>query len=115
MHRKAPLSASSVASSRPSARVDSKTIKLARAYYENSGKDTNVEYGNVSSILEELYAWEKKLYKEVKVYIKLSFTHTHHHSESYIPNANVSHICLMSNCQVFRATAHHLVYLLRSE
>ncbi|KAL8134338.1 hypothetical protein AgCh_009387 [Apium graveolens] len=67
MYRKAPLSASSVASSRPSARVDSKTIKLARSYYENSGKDTNVEYGNISSILEELYAWEKRLYKEVKV------------------------------------------------
>ncbi|XP_017246961.1 uncharacterized protein LOC108218503 [Daucus carota subsp. sativus] len=67
MHRKAPSSASSLASSRPSVRVNSKTIKLARSYYENSEKDTNVEYGNISSILEELYAWEKKLYKEVKV------------------------------------------------
>lgn len=89
MHRKAPLSPSSVASSRPSARLDSKTIKLARSYYENSGKDTNVEYGNISSILEELYAWEKMLYKEVKVYMKLIFTHTHHLSESYMPNAKV--------------------------
>lgn len=80
MHRKAPSSASSVA--RPSARVDSKTIKLARSYYENSGKDTNVEYDNISSILEELYAWEKKLYKEVKVYMKLIFIHTHYLGKS---------------------------------
>ncbi|KAK1361389.1 Ribonucleoprotein like [Heracleum sosnowskyi] len=65
MHRKAPSSASSVA--RPSARVDSKTIKLARSYYGNSEKDTNVEYGNKASVLEEIYVWEKRLYKEVKV------------------------------------------------
>ena len=94
MHRKAPSSASSLASSRPSVRVNSKTIKLARSYYENSEKDTNVEYGNISSILEELYAWEKKLYKEVKVYMKLNSIH------SSIHIIIVNNLCLMSNCHL---------------
>lgn len=92
MHRKAPSSASLLTSSRPSVRVDSKTIKLARSYYENSGEDTNFEYGNISSILEELYAWEKKLYKEVKVYMKLILS---------IHIISVTHICPMSIFHIY--------------
>ncbi|GAV71958.1 DUF632 domain-containing protein/DUF630 domain-containing protein [Cephalotus follicularis] len=49
-----------------SIRLSSRTIKLAKAYCGEPGKDFNVQSGNLSVTLEKLYAWEKKLYKEVK-------------------------------------------------
>ncbi|GFZ09785.1 DUF630 family protein, putative [Actinidia rufa] len=64
------MKAPSVSSSSPppgqSVRVAGSTIKLAKSYYGDSGNNTNMKPGNLSSILEKLYAWEKKLYKEVK-------------------------------------------------
>lgn len=48
-----------------SIRLTSRTVQMAKAYNE---QDVNVGFtGNLSSTLEKLYAWEKKLYKEVKV------------------------------------------------
>lgn len=44
-------------------------MKMAKAYYEESGKGFNMKPGNLSSTLDKLYAWEKKLYKEVKVWV----------------------------------------------
>ncbi|XP_010428828.1 PREDICTED: uncharacterized protein LOC104713417 [Camelina sativa] len=45
-------------------RLTSRTRKIAKAY---NGQDVNGGFnGNLSSTLEKLYAWEKKLYKEVK-------------------------------------------------
>ncbi|CAN7065366.1 unnamed protein product [Brassica oleracea var. botrytis] len=47
-----------------SIRLTSRTVQMAKAYNE---QDVNVGFtGNLSSTLEKLYAWEKKLYKEVK-------------------------------------------------
>jgi hypothetical protein len=44
-------------------------MKMAKAYYRESGKGFNMKAGNLSSTLDKLYAWEKKLYKEVKVWV----------------------------------------------
>ncbi|ESQ27368.1 hypothetical protein EUTSA_v10018106mg [Eutrema salsugineum] len=45
-------------------RLTSRTLKMAKAY---NGEDVNGGFnGNLSSTLEKLYAWEKKLYTEVK-------------------------------------------------
>ncbi|XP_057490552.1 nitrate regulatory gene2 protein-like [Actinidia eriantha] len=64
------MKAPSVSSSSPppgqSVRVAASTIKLAKSYYGDSWNNTNVKPGNLSSTLEKLYTWEKKLYKEVK-------------------------------------------------
>ncbi|KAF5735500.1 hypothetical protein HS088_TW15G01007 [Tripterygium wilfordii] len=51
---------------RSSLRLSSKTMKMAKAYCGEPGKDFDIKSGNLSSTLEKLYAWEKKLYKEVK-------------------------------------------------
>lgn len=51
----------------PSIQFSSRKIKLARAYCGEPGKDFKTNPENLSSTLEKLYAWEKKLYKEVKV------------------------------------------------
>lgn len=40
---------------------------MAKAYCLEPGEDFDSKNGNLSSTLEKLYAWEKKLYKEVKV------------------------------------------------
>ena len=53
---------------RPSARISSRTMKMAKAYSEESGNDFDMRRKNLSSTLQEIYAWEKKLYKEVKVW-----------------------------------------------
>ncbi|CAA7047847.1 unnamed protein product [Microthlaspi erraticum] len=45
-----------------SIRLTSRVLKIAKAY---NGQDEGFS-GNLSSTLEKLYAWEKKLYKEVK-------------------------------------------------
>ena len=63
----APSMLSSYPPSRPSIPLSSKAMKMAKAYGAESGKDFNMKSGNLSSTLEKLYAWEKKLHKEVKV------------------------------------------------
>ncbi|KAM4077173.1 hypothetical protein ACJW30_12G119700 [Castanea mollissima] len=64
------LVAPSMFSSQPptssSVRISKRTMKMAKAYYGESVKDFNMKPGNLSSTLDKLYAWEKKLYKEVK-------------------------------------------------
>ncbi|KAL2638257.1 hypothetical protein AAZV13_06G105100 [Glycine max] len=50
-----------------SIQFSSREIKLAQAYCGGEpGKDFKTNPENLSSTLEKLYAWEKKLYKEVK-------------------------------------------------
>ncbi|KAL3641254.1 hypothetical protein CASFOL_016222 [Castilleja foliolosa] len=49
-----------------SAKLASKTMKLAKSYFDDVGKDENSKTCNLSSTLDKLFAWEKKLYKEVK-------------------------------------------------
>ena len=64
------LIAPSLSSSHPpsrSVRLTSRTMKIARSYYEDSGKGIKLKPINLSSTLEKLYAWEKKLHKEIKV------------------------------------------------
>ncbi|KAI8005162.1 Nitrate regulatory gene2 protein [Camellia lanceoleosa] len=62
----APSSSSSHPPARRSVRYTFRTMKLAKSYYEDLGKNTNMKPCNLSSTLEKLYVWEKKLYKEVK-------------------------------------------------
>ncbi|KAM7259578.1 hypothetical protein ACFE04_015319 [Oxalis oulophora] len=50
----------------PSIQLSSRIINLAKAYSTEHGKDFNIISWNLSLTLEKLYAWEKKLYKEVK-------------------------------------------------
>ncbi|KAM7261917.1 hypothetical protein ACFE04_020994 [Oxalis oulophora] len=50
----------------PSIQLSPRTIKLAKAYTTEPEKDFNMMSGNLSLTLEKLYAWEKKLYKEVR-------------------------------------------------
>lgn len=40
---------------------------MAKAYAAEPGNDFDTGHRNLSSTLQEIYAWEKKLYKEVKV------------------------------------------------
>ncbi|GER49178.1 hypothetical protein STAS_26398 [Striga asiatica] len=54
-----------------SARLASKTMKLAKSYFDDVGKDVDAKACNLSSTLDKLYAWENKLYKEVKEEEKL--------------------------------------------
>ncbi|KAL2232371.1 uncharacterized protein LOC105155337 [Sesamum indicum] len=49
-----------------SIKLASTTMKLAKSYFEDVGNDVNTQACNLSSTLDKLYAWEKKLYKEVK-------------------------------------------------
>ncbi|CAA0830889.1 Protein of unknown function (DUF630 and DUF632 [Striga hermonthica] len=49
-----------------SARLASRTMKLAKSYFDDVGKNVDTKACNLSSTLDKLYAWEKKLYKEVK-------------------------------------------------
>ncbi|KAA8538446.1 hypothetical protein F0562_028008 [Nyssa sinensis] len=62
----APSLSSSHPPSRRSVRLAFSTMKMAKSYYEDSEKDINMKSSNLSSSLEKLYVWEKKLYKEVK-------------------------------------------------
>lgn len=50
-----------------SAKLASSTMKMARSYFEDIGKDVDSKACSLSSTLDKLYAWEIKLYKEVKV------------------------------------------------
>ncbi|KAF3656414.1 putative protein disulfide-isomerase-like [Capsicum annuum] len=47
-------------------KLAAKTRKLAKSYFGDVGQDNSVKPCNLSSTLDELYEWEKKLYKEVK-------------------------------------------------
>ncbi|XVE60310.1 hypothetical protein DITRI_Ditri05aG0118400 [Diplodiscus trichospermus] len=60
----APNMLSSHPPPRSSVRITSRTMKMAKEYCQVSEQDEKPR--NLSSTLEELYAWEKKLYKEVK-------------------------------------------------
>ncbi|KAJ7006610.1 uncharacterized protein [Populus alba] len=51
---------------RPSVRISSRTMKMAKSYPMESGNDFDMRRRNLSSTLQEIYAWEKKLYKEVR-------------------------------------------------
>lgn len=51
----------------PPIHFSSRTMKLAKAYCGEPEKELISNPINLSSTLEKLYAWEKKLYKEVKV------------------------------------------------
>ncbi|OIV97946.1 hypothetical protein TanjilG_12703 [Lupinus angustifolius] len=62
----APSSLPSHPPSRPPIQLSSKAMRLAKAYCGEPGKDYKTNPENISSTLEKLYAWEKKLYKEVK-------------------------------------------------
>lgn len=53
---------------RPSVQISSRATKMAKAYSEEPGNDFDMKARNLSSTLEKIYAWEKKLYKEVKVW-----------------------------------------------
>ncbi|KAK7817522.1 nitrate regulatory gene2 protein, partial [Quercus suber] len=71
----APSMFSSQPPTRSSVRISKRTMKMAKAYYGESVKDFNVKPGNLSSTLDKLYAWEKKLYKEVKDEERLRVTY----------------------------------------
>ncbi|CAN4099670.1 unnamed protein product [Withania somnifera] len=49
-----------------SVRLAAKTRKLAKSYFGDVGLGNAVKPCDMSSTLDELYEWEKKLYKEVK-------------------------------------------------
>ncbi|KAK4572790.1 hypothetical protein RGQ29_030993 [Quercus rubra] len=71
----APSMFSSQPPTRSSVRISKRTMKMAKAYYGESAKDFNMKPGNLSSTLDKLYAWEKKLYKEVKDEERLRVTY----------------------------------------
>ncbi|XP_058213852.1 nitrate regulatory gene2 protein [Rhododendron vialii] len=64
-------------SSQPSASINAEPSSIANAdpaYLENDD-DVVVRSGNLSSTLQKLYLWEKKLYEEVKVEEKMRVLH----------------------------------------
>ncbi|CAH2067737.1 unnamed protein product [Thlaspi arvense] len=64
MYLVSPSTRSSRSQPELSIRLTSRTLKMAKAY---NVQDVNEGFtGNLSSTLEKLYVWEKKLYKEVK-------------------------------------------------
>lgn len=69
------MAPSAASSQPPLVWLDSKTVRMAKAYSGSgsSGNEFNLKSGNLSTTLEKLYAWEKKLYKEVKVLMHISF------------------------------------------
>ncbi|PIN00302.1 hypothetical protein CDL12_27198 [Handroanthus impetiginosus] len=58
--------ASSDSSSKQSVKLASRSMKTAKSYFDDVGKDMNANVCSLLSTLDKLYAWEKKLYKEVK-------------------------------------------------
>ncbi|WKA09418.1 hypothetical protein VitviT2T_027066 [Vitis vinifera] len=62
----APSTSSSHFPSSQSVQMAYSTLKMAKAYYGDSWKDIYTKPNKLSSTLDKLYAWEKKLYKEVK-------------------------------------------------
>ncbi|KAI4320535.1 hypothetical protein MLD38_034004 [Melastoma candidum] len=63
----APSILSSHPPSRSTVRISARRMKAAALYFGDGSKDFNMRSLNISSTLEKLYVWEKKLYKEVKV------------------------------------------------
>ncbi|XP_065881958.1 nitrate regulatory gene2 protein [Euphorbia lathyris] len=51
---------------RSSVHISPRTMKIAKAYSGDSGDDFDRMPRKLSSTLDEIYAWEKKLYKHVK-------------------------------------------------
>lgn len=66
----APSTSSSHLPSSQSVQMAYSTLKMAKAYYGDSWKDIYTKPNKLSSTLDKLYAWEKKLYKEVKVCVR---------------------------------------------
>ncbi|XP_057727109.1 protein ROLLING AND ERECT LEAF 2-like [Arachis stenosperma] len=66
VHSLAPSRLPSHPPSRPPVQLSSRAMKMAKAYCGEPGREFNTNPLNLSSTLEKLYAWEKKLYKEVK-------------------------------------------------
>ncbi|KAJ0257564.1 DUF630 family protein [Hirschfeldia incana] len=64
MYRVASSTVSSRSQPQPSIRLTSRILKIAKSY--NVQEVPEGFTANLSSTLEKLYAWEKKLYKEVK-------------------------------------------------
>ncbi|XP_050205667.1 protein ROLLING AND ERECT LEAF 2-like [Mercurialis annua] len=60
---------------RPSVHISSKTMKMAKAYTADPENEFDMRPRNLSSTLEKLYAWEKKLYKEVRDEERLRVTY----------------------------------------
>ncbi|CAI9787044.1 unnamed protein product [Fraxinus pennsylvanica] len=71
LHPIAPSLLSSNPPSMHSINLASRTSKLAKSYFGDVEMDTNSQVCNLSSTLDKLYAWEEKLYKEVKEEEKL--------------------------------------------
>ncbi|CAH8354573.1 unnamed protein product [Eruca vesicaria subsp. sativa] len=64
MYRVAPSTVSSRSQPQPPIRLTSRILKIAKTYNVQDVPEGFT--ANLSSTLEKLYAWEKKLYKEVK-------------------------------------------------
>ncbi|CAN1240436.1 Protein ALTERED PHOSPHATE STARVATION RESPONSE 1 [Linum grandiflorum] len=54
------------AQAKSSVQITSKVMKIAKMYSEQTVNEFDIHPINLSSTLAKLYAWEKKLYKEVK-------------------------------------------------
>lgn len=67
MYLVAPSTSSSGPLNRSSVQISSRTIKMAKSYFADAAKEFSLKSGNISTTLEKLYFWEKKLYKEIKV------------------------------------------------
>ena len=67
LYLRSPSSSSLYQPSTSSVRLAAKANKFAESYFGELWKDIESKPGNLSATLEKLYAWEKKLYKEVKV------------------------------------------------
>ncbi|KAK4747665.1 hypothetical protein SAY87_014251 [Trapa incisa] len=66
MYLVAPSTSSSATLNRPTMRVSSRTMKMAKAYFADAGRELGIKSGNISTTLEKLYFLERKLYKEIK-------------------------------------------------
>ncbi|KAJ8762944.1 hypothetical protein K2173_023073 [Erythroxylum novogranatense] len=66
---------SSHPSARPSQPISSRIMKMAKTYSADIADDLEMRPKSLSSTLEKLYAWEKKLYKEVKDEERLRITY----------------------------------------
>ncbi|KAK6131090.1 hypothetical protein DH2020_035166 [Rehmannia glutinosa] len=60
-------------SSMQSVKSASTSKKSAKSYFEDVGKDVNATVYNLSSTLDKLYAWEKKLHKEDEERIRIKY------------------------------------------
>ncbi|KAF9622241.1 hypothetical protein IFM89_030283 [Coptis chinensis] len=65
----------SVVSSHPSTSKSAETSTKAASVYLDLGQNVGMRSGNLSSTLQTLYIWEKKLYNEVKAEEKMRIVH----------------------------------------